>query len=213
MSTSRLAASCNGTQFLQHAPPIRIFVIFSPAPSLVKSHAKTARPHIADRHLDPCTNAFRSMSAILDLHLISHVLDEWQICDVKNLLFCPLYFWPKGQNSRGQKYTKSVFLTKNFGQKYLGQKCTKTAFLTKFSGQKWPKFLTTTVVSKCWVKRGQNTNSRGQKCTKSVFLTKNFGRRYLGQKCIKIAFLTKFNGQKWPKFFTTTVVSKCSVKL
>ena len=87
MSTSRLAAYCNGTQFLQHAPPIRIFVIFSPALSLVsqhckpvtsyiKSHAKTARPHIADRHLDPCTNAFRSMTAILDLHLISHVLDE-----------------------------------------------------------------------------------------------------------------------------------------
>ena len=75
-STSRLAASCNGTQFLQHAPPIRIFVIFSPALSLVKSHAKTTRPHIADRHLDPCTNAFRSMSAILDLHLISYVLDE-----------------------------------------------------------------------------------------------------------------------------------------
>ena len=81
MSTSRLAASCNGTQFLQHAPPIRIFVIFSPALSLVsqhckpvtsyiKSHAKTARPHIAGRHLDPCTNAFRSMSAILDLHIV-----------------------------------------------------------------------------------------------------------------------------------------------
>ena len=81
MSTSRLAASCNGTQFLQHAPPIRIFAIFSPALSLVsqhctpvtsyiKSHAKTARPHIADRHLDPCTNAFRSMSAILDLHIV-----------------------------------------------------------------------------------------------------------------------------------------------
>ena len=31
-----------------------------------------------------------------------------------------LHFWPKGQNSRGQKCTKSVFLTKNFGQKYLG---------------------------------------------------------------------------------------------
>ena len=36
----------------------------------IKSHAKTARPHIADRHLDPCTNAFRSMSAILDLHIV-----------------------------------------------------------------------------------------------------------------------------------------------
>ena len=81
MSTSRLAASCIATKFLQHAPPIRIFVIFSPALSLVsqhckpvtsyiKSHAKTARPHIADRHLDPCTNAFRSMSAILDLHIV-----------------------------------------------------------------------------------------------------------------------------------------------
>ena len=81
MSTSRLAASCNGTQFLQHAPPIRIFVIFSPArspvsqncipvTSYIKSHAKTARPHIADRHLDPCTNAFRSMSAIIDLHIV-----------------------------------------------------------------------------------------------------------------------------------------------
>ena len=81
MSTSKLAASCNGTQFLQHAPPIRIFVTFSPALSLVnqhctpvtsyiKSHAKTARPHIADRHLDPCTNAFRSIRAILDLHIV-----------------------------------------------------------------------------------------------------------------------------------------------
>ena len=81
MSTSRLAASFNGTQFLQHAPPIRIFVIFSPALSLVsqhctpvtsyiKSHAKTARPHIAHRHLDPCINAFQSMSAILDLHIV-----------------------------------------------------------------------------------------------------------------------------------------------
>ena len=33
-------------------------------------HAKTARPHIADRYLDLCTNAFRSMSAILDLHIV-----------------------------------------------------------------------------------------------------------------------------------------------
>ena len=81
MSTSRLAASCNATQFLQHAPPIRIFMTFSPALSLVsqhckpvtsyiKSHAKTARPHIADRHLNLCTNALRSMSAILDLHIV-----------------------------------------------------------------------------------------------------------------------------------------------
>ena len=81
MSTSRLAASCIATQFHQHAPPIRIFVTFSPALSLVsqhctpvtsyiKSHAKTARPHIADRHLDLCTIAFRSMSAILDLHIV-----------------------------------------------------------------------------------------------------------------------------------------------
>ena len=81
MSTSRLAASCIATQFLQHAPPIRIFVTFSPALSLVsqnckpvtsyiKSHAKTARPHIANRHLDLCTNAFQSMSAILDLHIV-----------------------------------------------------------------------------------------------------------------------------------------------
>ena len=65
MSTSRLAASCIATQFLQHAPPIRIFVTFSPALSLVsqhckpvtsyiKSHAKAARPRIADRHLDLC---------------------------------------------------------------------------------------------------------------------------------------------------------------
>ena len=52
MSTSRLAASCNGTQFLQHAPPVIIFVIFSPALSLVKSQSKIARQHIADRHLD-----------------------------------------------------------------------------------------------------------------------------------------------------------------
>ena len=51
-------------------------------------------------------------------------------------LFCPLHFRPKGQNNRGQKCTKSVFLTTNFGRKLLGQKCTKTAFLTKFSGQK-----------------------------------------------------------------------------
>ena len=81
MSTSRLAASCIATQFLQHAPPIRIFVTFFPALGLVsqhckpvtsyiKSHAKTARPHIADRHLDLCTNAFRSISAILDLHIV-----------------------------------------------------------------------------------------------------------------------------------------------
>ena len=42
----------------------------------------------------------------------------------------------KGQNSRDQKSTKSVFLTTNFGRKYLGQKTTKTAFLIKFSGQK-----------------------------------------------------------------------------
>ena len=83
MSTSRLPASCIATQFLQHAPPIRIFVTFSPALSLVsqhckpvtsyiKSHAKTARPHIADKHLDLCTNALRSMSAILDLHISCH---------------------------------------------------------------------------------------------------------------------------------------------
>ena len=82
MLTSRLVASCIATQFHQHAPPIRIFVTFSPALSLVsqhckpvtsyiKPHAKTARPHIADRHLDLCTNAFRSMSAILDLPPIS----------------------------------------------------------------------------------------------------------------------------------------------
>ena len=144
-------------------------------------------------------------------HLISHFLDEWQICEVKNLLSCPLHFWPKGQNSRDQKCTKSVFLTKNFGQKYLGQKCTKSAFLIKFSDQKWPKFLTTTVVSKCCIKKGHN--SRGQKCTKSVFLTKNFGRKYLCQKCTKTAFLTKFSDRKRPKIFVTTVVSKCCVKL
>ena len=42
----------------------------------------------------------------------------------------------KGQNSRGQMCTKSVFLTTNFGLKLLGQKCTKTAFLIKFSDQK-----------------------------------------------------------------------------
>ena len=81
MSTSRLAASCIATQFHQHAPPIRIFVTFSPALSLVSQHCKpvasyvkypekTARPHIADRHLDLFTNAFRSMSAILDLHIV-----------------------------------------------------------------------------------------------------------------------------------------------
>ena len=81
MSTSRLAASCIATQFLQYAPPIRIFVTFSPALSLIsqhckpvtsyiKSHAKTARPHIADRHLDLCTNTHRSMSTILDLHIV-----------------------------------------------------------------------------------------------------------------------------------------------
>ena len=80
MSTSRLATSCIATQFHQHAPPIRIFVT-SPALSLVsqhckpvtsyiKSHAKTARPHIADRHLNLFTNAFRNMSAILDLHIV-----------------------------------------------------------------------------------------------------------------------------------------------
>ena len=58
----------------------------------------------------------------------------------------------KGQNSRGQKCTKSVFLTTNFGRKFLGQKCTKTAFLIKFSGQKRPTFLPTNIVSKCCVK-------------------------------------------------------------
>ena len=42
----------------------------------------------------------------------------------------------KGQNSRGQKCTKSVFLTTNFGRKLLGQQCTKTEFLTKFNGKK-----------------------------------------------------------------------------
>ena len=42
----------------------------------------------------------------------------------------------KGQNSRGQKCTKSVLLATNFGRKFLGQKCAKTAFLIKFSGQK-----------------------------------------------------------------------------
>ena len=40
MSTSRLAASCIATQFLQHAPPIRIFVTFSPVLSLVSQHCK-----------------------------------------------------------------------------------------------------------------------------------------------------------------------------
>ena len=40
MSTSRLAASCIATQFLQHAPPIRIFVTFSPALGLVSQHCK-----------------------------------------------------------------------------------------------------------------------------------------------------------------------------
>ena len=58
----------------------------------------------------------------------------------------------KGQNSCGQKCTKSVFLTTNFGREYLGQKCTKTPFLIKFSGQKWPTFLPTNIVSKCCVK-------------------------------------------------------------
>ena len=87
ISTSRLAASCNGTQFLQHARLIRIFVTSSPALSLVshhckpvtsyiKSHAKTARPHVADRHLHPCTNAFQSTSAILDLHIVMPLISS-----------------------------------------------------------------------------------------------------------------------------------------
>ena len=46
MSTSRLTASCNGTQFLQHAPPIRIFVILSPALSLVSQHCKPVTSYI-----------------------------------------------------------------------------------------------------------------------------------------------------------------------
>ena len=58
----------------------------------------------------------------------------------------------QGQNNRGQKCTKSVFLTTIFGRKYLGQKCTKTASMTKFSGQKWPRFLPANIVSKCCVK-------------------------------------------------------------
>ena len=41
-STSRLAASCNGTQFLHHSHPTRIFVIFFPAHSLVSQHRKPA---------------------------------------------------------------------------------------------------------------------------------------------------------------------------
>ena len=47
-----------------------------------------------------------------------------------------------GQNSRGQKCTKSVFLTTNFVRKLFGQKCTKTAFLTKFSGQNFNYIVT-----------------------------------------------------------------------
>ena len=67
-STSRFAASYNGTQFLLHAHPTRIFVIFFPALSLVSQHrklaisyirslAKTAQRLIADRPLDHCINA------------------------------------------------------------------------------------------------------------------------------------------------------------
>ena len=134
-------------------------------------------------------------------HLISHFLDEWQICEVKNPLFYALHFWPKGPNCRGQK---CVFLTKNFGQKYLDQKClcTKTAFLTKFSGQKWPKFFTTTVVSKCCVKKGQKRSEQSwsEVYKKCIFGQKFWAKIPWSEVYIKTALLTKLNGQKWPKF-------------
>ena len=53
---------------------------------------------------------------------------------------------------------------------------------------------------------------------KCIFDQKFWAKISWSEVYIKTAFLTKLNGQRWPKFFTTTVttetiVSKCCVKL
>ena len=62
----------------------------------------------------------------------------------------------KGQNSRGQKCTKSVFLTTNFGQKYLVRSVQKLSFgpnsMVRNDQHFRPQILSDNVASNCNMK-------------------------------------------------------------
>ena len=124
----------------------------------------------------------------------AHYISDQKVRTVVVRSVRKVYFWPKilGKNTSVRSVQKLRFWPNSEMNKIFDHYCSIKMLCQKRSEQLW---------------------SEVEKKVYFSFLTKNFGRKYLGQKCIKIAFLTKCNSQKCPKNFTTTVGSKCCVKL